>query len=448
MSRTGAGFSDVYVELSRSKAIVMEDGKIEKILGGTDSGAGLRAISGGKTSYAYTNVLRKDAFLDAAGRLATAAGEREEKTLDLTKKTPLTDFRVRVLPDDVPLDRKLLLLTMADKAARGVSSHVKQVSILYRDLIQKVQIASSDGLLAEDERLQSVFTITVIAEKDGVVQTGYESAGGFAGFELFDSVSTEELAVKAAQKAVMMLSARRAPAGRMPVVISSEAGGTMIHEAVGHSLEADLALEGLSVYTGKVGQKIAADIVTVLDDSTIPGKRGSFRFDDEGTFSRRNVLVKDGVLASYMYDRLSAIKAGTESTGNGRRQSYRFRPIPRMTNTLIAPGKTPAAEVLKSTGKGLFVKKMGGGQVNTLTGDFVFDVQEGYLIENGEAGEPVRGATLAGNGPQVLMQIDIVGSDLGFSIGTCGKDAQGVPVSDAQPTIRVPEFVVGGASEK
>lgn len=448
ISRTGAGFGDVYVELTRSTAIQMEDGKIEKILSGTDSGAGLRAISGGKTSYAYTNVLRKEAFLDAAGRLAASAGKSEEKTLDLTKKTPLTDFKVLVMPDEVPLTRKLALLTAADKAARGVNPAVKQVSILYRDLVQKVQIASSDGLLAEDERLQSVFTVNVIAEKDGVVQTGYESAGGFAGFELFDSVSTEELALKAARKAVMMLSARRAPAGRMPVVISSEAGGTMIHEAVGHSLEADLALEGLSVYTGKIGQKIAADIVTVLDDATIPGKRGSFRFDDEGTFSRRNVLVRDGVLATYMYDRLSAIKAGTESTGNGRRQSYRFRPVPRMTNTLIAPGKTPSGEVLKSTDKGLLVRKMGGGQVNTLTGDFVFDVQEGYLIENGEAGEPVRGATLAGNGPQVLMQIDMVGSDLGFAIGTCGKDSQGVPVSDAQPTIRVPEFVVGGSSDK
>jgi TldD protein len=241
-----------------------------------------------------------------------------------------------------------------------------------------------------------------------------------------------------------MLDARRAPGGRMSVVISSEAGGTMIHEAIGHGLEADLAQRGLSIYSGKLGQQIASPSITVIDDATLPNKRGSFSCDDEGTPSRRNVLVKGGILASYMYDKYTAMIDGVESTGNGRRESYENKPIPRMTNTFIAPGQVSPHEVIESIAQGLLIKKMGGGQVNTVTGDFVFDVQEGYLIENGQVGDLVRGATLVGNGPQVLNSIDMVGSDLGFSIGTCGKDAQGVPVADAMPTLRIKEIVVGG----
>jgi TldD protein len=218
----------------------------------------------------------------------------------------------------------------------------------------------------------------------------------------------------------------------------------MIHEAIGHGLEADLVQQGLSIYSKKMGQEIASSLVTVIDDSTIQKKRGSFRFDDEGMPSQHTVLLEKGILKSYMYDKLTAIKDGVLSTGNGRRQSYQYRPIPRMTNTFIAPGDTPPEKIINSVDYGLFVKKMGGGQVNTITGDFVFDVQEGYLIKKGLVEEAVRGATLAGNGPEVLKSIDMVGSDLGFSIGTCGKDSQGVPVSDAMPTVRIPEIVVGG----
>jgi TldD protein len=243
---------------------------------------------------------------------------------------------------------------------------------------------------------------------------------------------------------VMMLAARKAPAGRMPVVISSEAGGTMIHEAVGHGLEADLAQSGLSVYSNRMGERIASPLITVIDDSTLPGKRGSFRFDDEGIAAERTVLIDKGILKTFMYDRLTAMKDTAKSTGNGRRESYKYRPIPRMSNTLITQGQSDPGEILRSTPRGLFVKKMGGGQVNTVNGDFVFEVSEGYMIENGEIGEPVRGATLTGNGPQVLLSIDRVGSDLGFSIGTCGKDGQGSPVSDGQPTLRIPEITVGG----
>jgi TldD protein len=218
----------------------------------------------------------------------------------------------------------------------------------------------------------------------------------------------------------------------------------MIHEAIGHGLEADLAQQGLSVYSKKIGQQVASPVVTVIDDATIPNMRGSFSFDDEGTPSKRNVLVKEGILVGYMYDKYFAMLNNTTSTGNGRRESYEHKPIPRMTNTLITPGNLPPEGIIKSVPDGLFVKKMGGGQVNTVTGDFVFEVLEGYVIENGSVGELVRGATLIGNGPEVLKSIDMVGSDIGFSIGTCGKDAQGVPVSDGMPTLRIPEIVVGG----
>ena len=213
---------------------------------------------------------------------------------------------------------------------------------------------------------------------------------------------------------------------------------------MGRGLEADRALENLSVYSGKLGQEVASPLITVIDDGTIPFKRGSSFFDEEGTPTEKTVLVQNGVLKSYMYDRLNAMKAGVRSTGNGRRESYHHRPIPRMRNTMIAPGSSDPSSIIKSLQKGLFVRKMGGGQVNTVNGDFVFEVTEGYLIENGSVGEPVRGATLTGNGPEVLKEIDMVGTDLGFAIGTCGKDSQGVPVADAQPTLRIPGIVVGG----
>ncbi|MBI2712139.1 MAG: TldD/PmbA family protein [Bdellovibrio sp.] len=254
----------------------------------------------------------------------------------------------------------------------------------------------------------------------------------------------KELGKMAAQRVGVLLGAKPAPSGTMPVVLASEAGGTMIHEAVGHGLEADLACNGLSVYEGKLGQKVASPLITVMDDGTLAGKRGSYSFDDEGTPAQPSTLIEQGVLKSYMVDRLSALKFDLMATGNGRRESFRHKPIVRMTNTYIAPGKDDPEKILKDTDWGVFVKAMGGGQVNTVTGDFVFAVTEGYLIRNGKLAEPIRGATLVGNGPKVLSIVDRVGNDLGFSTGTCGKDGQGAPVTDAQPTLRIPELTVGG----
>jgi TldD protein len=443
---SGGEYADLFIERSTPFSVVCEDGKIEKVLSGIDQGAGVRLIFGKRTAYAYTNELTTESLLevaDAVRQAATAAGP-PPAAINLTRTRPRIDFAVRKPPEAVPVTDKVAMVLRADSLARAVDGRVRQALVVYRENRQQVLVAHSGGGLVEDERMYLTAMAQVVAADGERVQTGYEAVGGFAGMELFDERSLEQAAQTAARRAVMMLTARKAPAGRMPVVLSSDAGGTMIHEAVGHGLEADLAQSGLSVYSGRIGQRIASPLVTVVDDATLDGKRGSFRYDDEGVEAERTVLVDRGVLKTFMYDRLTAMKDGAVSTGNGRRESYKSRPIPRMTNTLIAPGTSDPAEILRSTPKGLFVKKMGGGQVNTVNGDFVFEVSEGYLIENGGIGEPVRGATLTGNGPEVLMSIDLAGSDLGFSIGTCGKDGQGAPVSDAQPTLRIPGIVVGG----
>jgi TldD protein len=443
---SGGDYADLFIERSTPFSIVCEDGRIEKVLSGTDQGAGVRLIFGMRTAYAYTNELTNEALLEIADavRHAAAGAQPSEAVINLTRRRPHVGLSVKKAPEAVPVSGKVSMVLRADSIARAVDKRIRQAMVVYRENRQQVLIANSEGGLVEDERMYLTAMAHVVAS-DGVrIQTGYEAVGGFAGMELFDTSSLEGAAQTAAHRAVMMLTARKAPAGRMTVVLSSEAGGTMIHEAVGHGLEADLAQSGLSVYSDRVGQRIASPLVTVVDDATLDGKRGSFRFDDEGVDAERTVLVEEGILKTFMYDRLTAMKDGTVSTGNGRRESYKSRPIPRMTNTLIAPGTNDPVEILRSTRTGLFVKKMGGGQVNTVNGDFVFEVSEGYLIENGIIGEPVCGATLTGNGPEVLLSIDRVGSDLGFSIGTCGKDGQGAPVSDAQPTLRIPAIVVGG----
>ncbi len=441
----GGEYADIFIEHRETTSIQLEDNRIEKVISGSFSGIGIRLIYKGKTAYAFSNDFSNDVLLDLAATVSKGgADSTRDVVIDMKQLRPERNISVRVPPGSVPLDKKIAMVTRANNAARSLDPRVKQVNIIYRDSLQKVKIAASDGILAEDERTYTLGMAHIIAMDGASVQTGYETAGGLIGHELFETEPMDELAETAARRAVMLLGARKAPGGRMPVIISSSAGGTLIHEAIGHGLEADLARQGLSVYSKKLHQRVASPVVTVIDDATLQNKRGSFFVDDEGVSSKKNVLVSEGILMGYMYDKYNASMDETNSTGNGRRESYEHKPIPRMTNTMIAPGKLSPDEVLRSVQSGLLVKKMGGGQVNTVTGDFVFDVQEGYLIENGSPIGPVRGATLVGNGPEVLLSIDMVASDLGFSIGTCGKDAQGVPVSDAMPTLRVPEMVVGG----
>ncbi len=450
----GGSYADVFVERKRPLSIVLEGSAVEKISTGIVAGVGIRLIFGAhRVAYAVSNDMAPKALKEAARTLSRAAraartdsgdGESGPVLLDLRRANPGADLRFGSLPQDVDMKRKLSIMTAADRAARGVDPAIRQVRVIYSDMAQRVQIANSEGRLAEDLRVYTLGMVQSVAERDGVVQTASRPVAGLRGFDIFDDEPLEAAALEAAGLSVSLLGARRAPGGRMPVVISSQAGGTMIHEAIGHGLEGDLAGKGLSRFSGRLGAQVASSLVTVVDDATLPGRRGSYGFDDEGVPSQRTVLVREGVLESFMHDRISASRTGQPLTGNGRRESYLKRPIPRMSNTFIAPGPDDPRLVIESTSHGLLVRKMGGGQVNTVNGDFVFDVMEGYLIEGGQPGELVRGATLTGNGPEALMTIDMVGSDLGFSIGTCGKDAQGVPVSDAMPTVRIPELVVGG----
>jgi TldD protein len=286
--------------------------------------------------------------------------------------------------------------------------------------------------------------VHAVAERNGEIQTAMEAPGMQRGFEFFDDTSAAEYARAAAQRAVALLDAAPSPAGQMPVIIGNEFGGVLFHEACGHGLEADFVGKGSTVFTGKIGQAVASPIVTAIDDGTMPSRWGTLTVDDEGVPTRRNVLIQDGVLVSYMYDRLRAGQQNHPVTGNGRRQSYQHLPIPRMTNTFIAAGAHSVEDIIAATPRGLYAKKLGAGQVDVTTGDFVFAVTEGYLIEGGRIGRPVRGATIVGNGPRALHKIDMVANDLKLAPGTCGKEGQGVPVSVGQPTIRISELTVGG----
>jgi TldD protein len=441
----GGEFADLYFEEGRSTSVICEDGKIEKVLAGTDRGVGLRVISDLRTAYAFTNEVTEASLLGLAETVSSAVkGKVFDRAIDMGEKTVNTGFPIQLPPDGIGLADKVALVNLADRTARGVDERIRQVMAIYRDGMVRYQFANSLGEFIETRRTGTLFVVQAVAADGNVIQTGYETMGGSRGYEIFRERGAEEIALAAAGRAVMMLSAARAPAGPMPVVLSSRAGGTMVHEAVGHGLEADLAQAGMSVYSGKRGEQVASDLVTVIDDATIPYARGTFPFDDEGTPGEKTILVENGILKGYLYDRLTAMKDGCASTGNGRRESYQQKPIVRMSNTLIAPGKSEPEEIIRSVARGLFVEKMGGGQVNTVNGEFVFEVSEGYLIENGVVGAPVRGATLTGNGPDVLKRIVMVGSDLGFGIGTCGKDGQGVPVADAQPTLLISEMTVGG----
>lgn len=452
--REGGEFSDLFFERTYSVVVVCEEDRIEKMISGQDIGIGLRVLFEGRTFYSFTNRLEEEDLLNLARVVSRAVKEdRGERVINLLHQkgiapssrsihSPLSPIEKH--PQEIPVKVKVAMVNRANEVARKLDPHIRQIRVLYRDVSQSLSIANSEGLWIEGERVGTVFSVQVVASKEDIIQTGYEPIGGTMGLELFDLCPPEKVAEVAAKRSLLALSARKAPMGKMAVVLSSDAGGTMIHEAIGHGLEADLAQQGLSVYSGKIGEQVASPLITVEDDPTLPQKRGAYAFDDEGVVSQKTVLVKNGILKSYLYDRLTAFKDGVLSTGNGRRESYQLKPIPRMSNTLILPGKTKPEEIIHSVEKGLFVKKMGGGQVNTVNGDFVFEVNEGYLIEKGNIGEAVRGAMLIGNGPQVLKEIDMVGDDLGFGIGTCGKDGQGVPVADAQPTLRIPEIVVGG----
>jgi TldD protein len=353
---------------------------------------------------------------------------------------------VRISPATVGKDRKVEVLARADAAARAEGAAIKQVSAGYADSRREILVANSDGLLAGDEQVRTRFVVSCVAAGDTGMQTASEAPGRTVGFELFDSVQPEEVARTAARRALTLLSARPAPSGRLPVVLKRGAGGVLFHEACGHGLEADLVRKDASVFKGRVGEQVASSLVTLVDDGTYDREWGTFAIDDEGQPARRNVLIENGVLTDYMWDLVRARQAGRGSSGNGRRETYQHLPMVRMTNTYLLEGATDPAAIIADTARGIYCVQLGGGQVNTATGDFVFGITEAYLIEHGEITEPIQQAQLIGNGPNALTLVDAVGDDFDTWTGTCGKSGQGVPVSSGQPTLRVAELTIGGTA--
>lgn len=442
-AKGNADFSELYFENTKFTSVKFESGRIDEITGGIDRGVSLRVVKGEKEYLSYTTSVDYDTLYNMAKLFeelfGKAKGDLEFK--DLNYENP---SKVEIPPSSVEFSKKVSLVIRADKAARGYDPLVVQVMAMYSDTQKVISIYNSYGEHTHDERTYTSFLVQTVATDGKDVQTGYKVISGTKGFELFKETSPEEVAKESARLAITQLKAEPAPAGTYQVVLSSSAGGTMIHEACGHGLEADLVEKGGSVYRGKIGQKVASELITVVDDGTLPGKRGTTGIDDEGVPSQRVVLIEKGILKGYLHSRKTAKKFGVMPTGNGRRESFRYLPIPRMRNTMVLPGKDDPEDIIKSVKRGILIKKMGGGQVDITSGDFIFNCPEAYLIEDGKQGKALRGATLIGNGPKVLESIDMVGNDLGFEVGTCGKDGQGVPVSDAQPTVRIPEIVVGG----
>ncbi|MCX5751354.1 MAG: TldD/PmbA family protein [Candidatus Saganbacteria bacterium] len=442
--KNGGDFAEIFLEESRGTVVGCEDNKIEKISSGISSGGGIRIIDGEITYYVCSSNASYEELLNLAKEASSAIkGINKNKKFELKPLISNLSYPIQRRPNEVPLDEKTALVMQMNNIARSYGDKIRQVTVRYMDSNQAITIANSEGVYVEDNRIRTRYFINVIAQKDGILQTGYEAPGGSIGFELIEKHPPEKIARLATERALLMLDAKHAPVGKMAVVLDSEAGGTLVHEACGHGLEADFIMKGTSIYNGKIGQKVASHLVTVIDDGTITGNYGTYRFDDEGTPSQKNVLIEKGILKGFMSDLYTAKKLGLKPSGNGRRESFTSKPQPRMTNTIIAAGKLPKEAIISSIQEGLWVKRMGGGQVNVTNGDFVFEITEGYLIEDGKVKHPVRGATLIGNGPQVLMMIDMVGNDLEFQTGVCGKHDH-APVSDGQPTTRIPEITVGG----
>lgn len=440
----GATFAELFFEETTFSNIRVESGEIDKVISGTDRGIGLRLFNNGIVYYASTTNITDNGVLNLLKVLSSYIKKQNNKKNIILPELTKASTNVLKHPLGINLTRKADIVLEAQNEAYRMSPHVVQVQAGYIDSVRKIAVFSTNNVCIEDEQIRTTVSFNVIFEKDGRLHTGYESLGGSIGMELFNNNAHLKTVNIAVNRAIKMSNSICIKGGKMTVVLSNEAGGTMIHEAVGHGLEADHVYKGLSVYTDKLNQQVASPLITVVDDPTMPGMRGSFNYDDEGTKAKRNIVIKNGVLTNYLFDLKHAIEHNMQTTSNGRRESFRYPPIPRMTNTLILSGKDDPDSIISEVDHGILVLKMGGGEVNTATGDFIFEITEGHIIEHGKIGPPVEGVTLLGNGPTVLKEIDRLGNDIGYGIGTCGKDNQGVPVADGQPTLRIPEIVVGG----
>lgn len=442
---TGGDFAEVFVEDRFSNTLTMVGGKVDSSVSGREYGVGIRIFQGTNCVYAYTNDYSRDNLVkvavDAAQALPGVSGTLCMNLL--ADDSPAVNL-IRTLPHTIDKQRKVALMTRAYQVAKEYDPVISQVSVRYFDEDQHVQIANSRGLLVEDRRVRTRTGITAIATKGTEKQSGTYAPGAHMGFEFYDKIDIDTYAREAARIAGTMIHADYAPSGRMPVIIDNEFGGVIFHEACGHSLEATSVAKKTSVFADKLGEKIASDVVSAVDDGTIPNAWGSLNVDDEGHPTQRNLLIEKGILKGYLIDMLNGRRMHASPTGSSRRQSYRFAPTSRMTNTFILPGPHTKEEIIANTEYGLFARYMGGGSVNPATGEFNFAVNEAYIVRNGEIMEPVRGASLIGKGSEILLRIDMVANNLACGQGMCGSLSGSVPTDVGQPTVRVSEITVGG----
>ena len=446
----GGDYADLYFESVTATALGVDEQIVKSASQGTSAGCGIRVLSGERTGYAYTDDLSPERLLHAARTAALIASAPAKQTVQgFVESTSPNLYPVPLGGYSLDLAARLELILRADRAARAFDNRITQVRASYAEELRRVLIAASDGDYASDTQPLCRLNVSVIA-KDGETTTkGAAGGGGRAGIEQFSgSKSPETLATEAARGAVLQLTAVPAPAGEMEVVLGPGWPGILLHEAVGHGLEADFNRKKTSAFTGLIGQKVASSKVTVVDNGTLAGRRGSLNVDDEGTPTHETVLIENGILRGYLTDKLSARLMGTASTGSGRRENYQSIPMPRMTNTYMLAGEDAPEDILRSVKRGLYAVNFGGGQVDITNGKFVFSASEAYLIEDGKITAPVRDATLIGNGPDALTRVEQVGNDMALDagIGTCGKNGQGVPVGVGQPTLKLSALTVGGTA--
>ncbi|MPS28307.1 MAG: metalloprotease TldD [Alcaligenaceae bacterium] len=444
-------YADLYFQYTRSEGWSLEEGIVKTGSFSIEQGVGVRALSGEKTAFAYSDSLSQDALLSSARAVRTIARQGAGRVKVASRYRP-TEGRSLYLPQDplisLPAPDKVALLERVERMARAKDTRVVQVMAGLGAEYDVILVAGSDGRLAADVRPLVRLSLTVIVEQDGRREVGHGGGGGRTGFDYFSDELLRQYVDHAVHEALVNLEARPAPAGEMTVVLGSGWPGILLHEAVGHGLEGDFNRKGSSVFSGRVGERVASKGVTVVDDGTIPGRRGSLNIDDEGNVSQRNVLIEDGILRGYMQDSLNARLMKTPVTGNGRRESFAHLPMPRMTNTYMLAGDKDPEEIVRSVKRGLYAVNFGGGQVDITNGKFVFSTSEAYMIEDGRITYPVKGATLIGNGPDAMTRVGMIGNDmkLDSGVGTCGKDGQSVPVGVGQPTLRMEGLTVGGTA--
>jgi TldD protein len=442
-------YADLYFQYSRSEAWSLEEGIVKSGSFNIDQGVGVRAISGERTAFAYSDDISAVALQDAADTVRAIGAAGQDRRVRVAGGLAGRQLYMPVDPlASLAPEAKVKLLERLEGFARAVDPRVTQVMASLAGEYEVVLVANSEGKLAADVRPLCRVSVTVIVEDNGKREQGSAGGGGRSDYARFDDDILKQYAQQAVHQAVTNLDARPAPAGQMSVVLGPGWPGILLHEAVGHGLEGDFNRKGSSTFSGRVGERVAAKGVTVIDDGTIEGRRGSLNIDDEGNPTQRNVLIEDGILKGYMQDAMNARLMGVAVTGNGRRESFAHLPLPRMTNTCMLPGNKTPEEIIKSVKKGIYAVNFGGGQVDITNGKFVFSMSEAYLIENGKVTHPIKGATLIGNGPDAMNKVSLIGNDLSLDpgVGTCGKEGQSVPVGVGQPTLRIDGLTVGGTA--